>query len=514
MTHLSVPGDETATGTRTERRVRRKATSGKLVDKGKWVEKRDNSPNWQMVFSLYKKRHSRTSETGNKREAERKAREWRDELIDKHVRVHGKRGVPTKQRDARLLDAADWFWKHKASKDVGAGDVRTVLNRIVDILKPHTLLSDITDETVIGLIATLEGYDHYDDPSRGKMTDSRVDQHVTTLRRLMRNAVEMRKFYLPDMPAWPHHVIVRHPRTQEWSVDEVDAVTASWRDDLRPALVFLFESALRLTNAIELKWADVDLDAGVIRVRVKTVRKHGRKRRIEVENRKVREVVISKMMREILDHQVGKHPESVFTFVSKSTRVNHYGRSYTRGEHYPLNVGFFQAYWVAVRANHGLQKLCLHDLRRTRGSWLYRATGNIKLVKEFLHHADIGVTERVYAHTASEQMIEGMELVSEYEAKLRERHAARTGRPLPVRRAFADSAEVPAEVGGSEGGKHCGSEGYPRALDMCSTVETLATKQLTDRGDAGDQAAHRQRERHRKHLSPRRIFRRRHQLGS
>ncbi|WP_411902472.1 tyrosine-type recombinase/integrase [Methylorubrum thiocyanatum] len=432
----------------------RKRKTGKVLRRGKWVELRDTSPYWQIVFSLYLNRVSKSSGTTNKREAEKMAAAFRQEMEDQHVRIHGKRGVPMRQRDARLLDAAEWFWKHVGSKDGACGDTRKLLFNIVDIVGRDTLLSEITDERVVECIARLEQYDLFGDPTRGKLTDSRVNTHVKMLRRLMLHAAGTRKFYLPDMPEWPRHTLVFQPRTREANIQELDAITAAWRMDMRPALLFLFESGLRLTNAVELKWSQVDWEKSVITVAVKAPRQvRGRKPRDVEKVRKPREIIITPAIRAILEEQIGKHPEAVFTFTPPVTRRCPWeDRKRLRGQHYPLKADYFDGYWRRIRRKCSIHDLRIHDLRRTRGSWLYRATGDIKLVKEFLHHSDLKTTETTYAHVATEQLVEGVSRMAAYEADLRARFSARTGTPPSDR---ARSAGCATELDPAKGVSHC-----------------------------------------------------------
>lgn len=404
----------------------RKRKTGKVLERGEMVELRDTSPYWQIVFSLYGTRVSKSSGTRKKREAEKMAKALWQERDDQHVRIHGKRGVPTKQRDARLLDAAEWHFTHVGSKSAGAEDTRRRLFTLVDALGSNTMLSDITDERVIGLIADLQEYDTRDDPRNGKFSDDLVNKHVMTLRHLMNVAIGTRKFYLPDAPYWPRHTLANVPRTREADIPEIDAITSRWRLDMRPALLFLFESGLRLRNAVELTWAQVDWVKGVIRVKVKTVKRGEKRPRRDAEaNRRPREIPITPAIAEILARQMGKHDTAVFTFTSMRTGLcARTGRWMVRGRHYPLTKNYFQHHWKDVRRGCKIKDLRIHDLRRTRGSWLYRATGDIKLVKEFLHHANIRTTDAVYAHVAPEQVAEGLRLTAEYEARLRARQAA------------------------------------------------------------------------------------------
>ena len=45
-----------------------------------------------------------------------------------------------------------------------------------------------------------------------------------------------------------------------------------------------------------------------------------------------------------------------------------------------------------------------HELRHTRGSLLYKATGDIYAVSRFLGHSSVKVTEQIYVHVDAEDI--------------------------------------------------------------------------------------------------------------
>tara|TARA_R110002095_G_scaffold126_5_gene1327 strand:+ start:765 stop:2072 length:1308 start_codon:yes stop_codon:yes gene_type:complete len=61
---------------------------------------------------------------------------------------------------------------------------------------------------------------------------------------------------------------------------------------------------------------------------------------------------------------------------------------YITGEHF----------WDRIRDSSGITKLCLHDLRRTMGSWLAVSGVDIYKISKVLAHKDVRVTQKVYAH--------------------------------------------------------------------------------------------------------------------
>jgi len=70
--------------------------------------------------------------------------------------------------------------------------------------------------------------------------------------------------------------------------------------------------------------------------------------------------------------------------------------------------------WNAVRVTAGMSDVRFHDLRHTFAANFLRATGNLKLLQEALHHNDIRTTANVYGHLLDEQQIrEATQLASQ-----------------------------------------------------------------------------------------------------
>ena len=57
-----------------------------------------------------------------------------------------------------------------------------------------------------------------------------------------------------------------------------------------------------------------------------------------------------------------------------------------------------EQFWDRGRARSGITKICLHDLRRTMGSWLAVSGVDIYKISKVLAHKDVRVTQKVYAH--------------------------------------------------------------------------------------------------------------------
>jgi integrase/recombinase XerC len=160
-------------------------------------------------------------------------------------------------------------------------------------------------------------------------------------------------------------------------VDEATALLEGEADEAlglrdRAMLELFYSSGLRLSELIGLRWLDLDLDAGEVRVLGK-----GRKTRIVPVGRHAVTALRA------LGEAEGREPESpVFR-----------GR---RGA--PISARTVQARMKTLALRQGFAKrVHPHLLRHTFASHVLESSGDLRAVQELLGHADIATTQ-IYTH--------------------------------------------------------------------------------------------------------------------
>lgn len=146
----------------------------------------------------------------------------------------------------------------------------------------------------------------------------------------------------------------------------------------------LVESGVRLTEALKLQWADVQVTSaghGVLRFY----------RTKEIKNNKARSVPMTEVCAAVLA-EIAAEPQ----------RRRH-------GPFEDLNKNRAEHIWKAARARVGITDphCVIHALRHTCATRLLKATGNIVLVKEWLGHTTIKTTADTYAHVETESLMDG-----------------------------------------------------------------------------------------------------------
>jgi integrase len=185
--------------------------------------------------------------------------------------------------------------------------------------------------------------------------------------------------------------------------DEETRLFDALRDDVRAFTRFILIGGLRLSNAINLTWEQVQWAESRIEFRLKSKKKRG----------KLHYLPIRPSMREILLGELGRHPTRVFTFVCRKTDPR---RKQIKGQRYPLTKSGYQAIWERAREDAGLwygekdpRNMRTHDLRHTAATRaLKKAGGNIRTVQKFLGHSKITTTVR-YLKTDVEDVADAMD---------------------------------------------------------------------------------------------------------
>jgi len=163
-----------------------------------------------------------------------------------------------------------------------------------------------------------------------------------------------------------------------------DAIVALKNPHVRAALTLLVTTGARVSEVLKAKWEDFDLEAGEWRI---PSPKAGRP-------------------------QIVPLPKPLSAFLLKLPRV---GPLVVPGHNDPEKRRFnLKKTWDGIRRAANLPDVHIHDLRRTFGLRVAREAG-LHVASKLLRHADVRVTEQVYAplglselRKASETQAEGL----------------------------------------------------------------------------------------------------------
>jgi integrase len=209
-----------------------------------------------------------------------------------------------------------------------------------------------------------------------KLEPKTVNNHLTTLRRMLAVAVEWGTFPGPVPKVRPLPLAPRRFDflTFEESARLLEAVTPAWR----PMVLLALRTGLRQGELLALRWEDVDLVAGRLMVRRSVYAGHvgtpkgGREREVPLSDE------ARAALRTLPSRFAG---ELVFP---------------REGGRYLTPPGCRRPLWTACK-KADLRHIMWHALRHTFASHLVMRGVAIKAVQELLGHASLEMTMR-YAH--------------------------------------------------------------------------------------------------------------------
>lgn len=248
----------------------------------------------------------------------------------------------------RLRHLAGTYLAHVADGKPSERVISYQADHLLAGLGKDTKLAALTNATIATYIAR----------RRARVSNATVNRELTILRAMLHYARDSWDQPIPKINWRSHWRPEPPPRDRFLSQEEYANLLAVAHPELRPIIIFAVGTGLRRENVLRLDWADVDLTAQVVRVKVKGDKRH------VVELRGDAFTVLAAM-----DHRRGK----VF-----------------------VTTGFRKRWDKAVK-DAGLPDFRFHDLRHTFASWALLSGASLVAIRDALGHSDISVTAR-YAH--------------------------------------------------------------------------------------------------------------------
>jgi integrase len=140
-------------------------------------------------------------------------------------------------------------------------------------------------------------------------------------------------------------------------------------------------TGMRTGELLELEWARVDLAHGWITLQSHH-QKSGKPARVPI-NHTARGALLSRAR-----FRVAHCPGCLWVFCDRCG----------------VRIASIKKGFAAACQRAGIEDCTPHDLRQTCGSWLVQARVPLREVSKLLRHADIRVTEKVYAHLLPNQL--------------------------------------------------------------------------------------------------------------
>ena len=309
--------------------------------------------------------------------------------------------------------AQRWLANRRASRRVGEKTLLRYARIIRDQIGPalgSKTLGAITPADVNNAIAMWHTIDRKDRKA-GKLSARTIHHAYATLRAILASAV--------DEEILGRNPIAKDTRVSKSDAKEVAALTFSQVAQLLEGLrgtilamptMLLIWTGLRRGKLLGLRWTDVDLEAGTLRVEQSLERLADGTLRFKEPKTK-----FSRRTVPLGAHVVAALKQHRF---DQADRVRDFGPTFNPDRLvFPWVDGsrwnpddFSMRFYRTVRAKK-LPITSVHGLRHTHASLGLRAGMPMKIVSESLGHSDIRITANRYTHMLPTHHIEAMALV-------------------------------------------------------------------------------------------------------
>ena len=245
--------------------------------------------------------------------------------------------------------------------------------------------------------------DYYNAKLRAGQSVRTLKKHNAIIHGALQEAVKKRllTFNPADQVTFPRQNRQERFRGTAYTAEQAVRLLEAFRGDvLEPTVIFGLCYGLRKSEALGLRWSDIDFDAGTLLVQNTVTRM---KTLIEHEQTKS---AASKRVLYLMPNTI--------TYLKKlrqQQEENHQflGEAYTISDHVcvwpdgrPVSPDYVSQHFKRVLLKNNLQPIRFHDLRHTAGSLLINNGASIKQVQEFLGHEKASTTLDIYTHIDAE----------------------------------------------------------------------------------------------------------------
>ena len=340
------------------------------------LTKRPGSDNWYIEFIINGRRHKASSNTTDKNKARRiEAKMRADMLLQEDPAFQPK--ITLAQAITRYIDTV--------IRPKGNAKVLACEGYLLDRLK-----RDLGSDTLITELTASRIADYRDRLLAEHLKPATANRYLATIAALL-NRCASEWGWLRTAPAIKL-LKLNNARYRWLNADEEARLLTHCPSHLADLVVFLIETGARLSEALKLTWADVDLDR----------QPKGLVKFMETKSGKPRGVPLTTRLREQLVRM--KAGQGALTIHEPDrTRVFLYAGKGRAGKGIPMSS--YRSYrnphgsWQTAVDRAGLGDLHLHDLRHTFASRLVSRGVPILAVSRLLGHASLAMTAR-YAHLA------------------------------------------------------------------------------------------------------------------
>lgn len=300
--------------------------------------------------------------------------------------------------DMTLDIAAGLYWDRHAQHLADAEQIEYRIGLILNIVGKSTLLREIDNKKIDNFISVRRAQRNLNHKKGVApiISHATVNKEVGVLRAILNRAAQHQDATIKNID-WKNHKLreAEHP-DRPLTREQENLIWHELVPHARPIISFMLLVGQRKTNCMDLTWDQIDFERKVIEFRVKSKTPGGR---IEV-------VPIGEGLMTLFEYIGIKKTGPVWVFGGSCDCWHCQTRA---GQ--PIKT-IRRTFNTAVKRAGINRKVRFHDLRHTVGHRILEATGDLRLVQQFLGHQDIRSTLR-YAKHGIDKKREVMDLLYE-----------------------------------------------------------------------------------------------------
>ena len=294
-----------------------------------------------------------STHTSDRKEAE----EYAIKRVAKVIEQAEYRTDPTKLKEFTIDQAFGLYWEEIGQDHANAPDTMNKLSNLTKYFNPSLRLSHLTVDDISAFVSAKR--------KEGR-TVATINRYLAMLSAVL-NLCKKRRGNVPDINV--REFMRPEPAENikffdDWAT--IYKIIDNAAEHLKPIILFALYSGCRISNVLNLKWADIHGQTYFILVKDKTV-KGGR----------LVAKTIYPQMQDILD-KLPRCNDFVFTY--KGERIKSIKKA-----------------WKRALERAGVPYQSFHTLRHTHATWAISKTHDLKFVQKSLNHTSSKTTEK-YAH--------------------------------------------------------------------------------------------------------------------
>lgn len=242
--------------------------------------------------------------------------------------------------------------------------------------------------------------DYYNEKKKAGLSADTIIKHNVIIRGALQDA--MKKNLIPYNPAERATLPTKTKyMSKAYSIEQANALLEVIEEEpMKPAVILGLFYGLRRSEALGLRWRDIDFEKGTIRICNTVV-----KTRTLIESEQTKSRASNRTLYII--------PETKEYLLSIKRRQAEnrvlMGSEYHNSDHVctwedgrAFNPNYITLRFGRILKKHGLQHIRYHELRHTAGSLLLERGLSAKQIQEYLGHEKIATTLDIYGHLSIE----------------------------------------------------------------------------------------------------------------